>query len=557
MTRILNRLKKHQSKVLLKGIFVFFMPCVVFAQQSQTASLENRLLTEVQRNNIQAVESLIAQGADVNVAGNDGSTPLLWAVYQHEFPIVQALINAGAEVNISNRYGVSPLLQAARSADAESAHALLNAGADPTNYELAMEPPLMAAAASGLTSVVERMIDLGVEVNAYEQNQFQTALMWAAEQGQAGAITALLNAGAHPDMQSISIINELERTGSGHPLVSFPAGEMTALMFAARQGHEEAITALLDGGADPNIANDDGVTALMLSVVNDELDSAVLLLEYGANPNDGSMYELVALHNSRVGSTVNDPTRPRVFSMDNDITPAELLNRMLEYGGDPNYVSNHLVEPEGIGHGRYVNVSAYNYALSQRDVELVRLMLESGTASPHTTGEGLQPPLNIILATALVERRGGFFALRDNLPNRYPVTNNRQQTIDLLMDFGADVNQTSSEGDTPLHVAARQNDVDMIQVLFNRDADLNSLNQYGFTPLDAALGRLAPPSYTKEQLNESFFRAAPAPTPQVEAITLLRDLMQLSPMSQEEINAIGEEVRLEYERRLEEIRTGT
>lgn len=542
------------KKALRSALPILLFPMAAQAQQIQTATLETRLLAEIQRNNLGAVETLIEQGADVNVAGNDGSTPLLWAVYQHEFPIVEALLSAGADVNAMNRYGISPLLQAARSGDAESANALLDAGADPNAYDRSMEPTLMAASASGLTDVVTRMVNLGVDVNATELNQNQTALMWAAEQGHASVIGVLLNAGADPDMQSISIIDQLERTGDGHPLVGFPAGGMTALMFAARQGHADAIRALVEGGANPSIENEDGVTALILAVINDELDSASMLLDYGANPNDGSMYELVSLHNATLGSTINDPTRPRVYAV-NTITPEELLVQMLEFGGDPNFISDHLIEAEGMGHGRYVNTSAFSSALSRQDVTMVRLMLESGKASPHTTGENLAPPLNVILAT---NTGGGGRRGRGGPPpvNRYQVINDKQQTIDLLLDAGADVNQVSPEGDTPLHIAAQQNDVGMIDELVSRGADLNAANQYGFTPLDAAMGRLAPPSYTAAQLNEAFFRAAPAPRPQTQAIARLRELMELPPLSQEEIDAVGEEIRIEYENRLEEIRSG-
>jgi ankyrin repeat protein len=61
-----------------------------------------------------AVRRLIAGKADVNAPAADGSTALLWAVYNSDVDLVKALVAAGAKVDAINRYGVTPLLQASR-----------------------------------------------------------------------------------------------------------------------------------------------------------------------------------------------------------------------------------------------------------------------------------------------------------------------------------------------------------------------------------------------------------------------------------------------------------
>jgi len=61
---------------------------------------------------------------------------------------------------------------------------------------------------------------------------------------------------------------------------------MTALLHAARQGHLEAVRALLDGGAPiDQVGSGDATSPLLMSVINGEFDLAMFLIERGANPN--------------------------------------------------------------------------------------------------------------------------------------------------------------------------------------------------------------------------------------------------------------------------------
>ena len=61
-----------------------------------------------------------------------------------------------------------------------------------------------------------------------------------------------------------------------------PSGA-TALMYAALYGDAGDVRALLEIGADPNVKNDAGATALMWAV--DDLEKTKLLVQHGADVN--------------------------------------------------------------------------------------------------------------------------------------------------------------------------------------------------------------------------------------------------------------------------------
>src|SRR5207237_7817421 len=56
--------------------------------------------------------------------------------------------------------------------------------------------------------------------------------------------------------------------------------------------------ALIKGGADPNLTNGDGATAMTVAIVNDRFDLAGQLLDLGADANDGSLYFAVDMHDA-------------------------------------------------------------------------------------------------------------------------------------------------------------------------------------------------------------------------------------------------------------------
>lgn len=74
---------------------------------------------------------------------------------------------------------------------------------------------------------------------------------------------------------------------------------------------------------------------------------------------------------------------------------------------------------------------------------------------------------------------------------KYPLhnaaKNNAQETVNILLNHGVDVNAKNKYDATPLHYAARENAHETVEALLNKGADVNAKNVYGDTPLhDAA-----------------------------------------------------------------------
>ena len=83
------------------------------------------------RGDVEAVRTLIKQGADVNAAQGDGMTALHWAAETGNIELAQVLVTAGANTSAVTRRGShTPLHVAARAGRGAVVKALLDAGAD-------------------------------------------------------------------------------------------------------------------------------------------------------------------------------------------------------------------------------------------------------------------------------------------------------------------------------------------------------------------------------------------------------------------------------------------
>src|SRR3990167_7423216 len=83
------------------------------------------------------VASLLDAGADPNLAGKDGQTPLYCASKKGHAEVVKLLVGkwmeqiSGGDINATDPSGRSPLFYSSRIGDAELVKLLLEAGADP------------------------------------------------------------------------------------------------------------------------------------------------------------------------------------------------------------------------------------------------------------------------------------------------------------------------------------------------------------------------------------------------------------------------------------------
>ena len=179
-----------------------------------TMAVERPVADAAARGDIETVQDLLRNGADVNTAQGDGMTALHWAAERGDAKLAEVLIYSGANVNAGTRIGrYTPLHLASRGGHGEVVLALLRAKANPnaatTNSGAA---PLHLAAVAGEADVVHALLKSGADVNAKEGSWGQTPLIFAASRGQVEAIRVLLEAGADPAVTSRAVdVVEMEK----------------------------------------------------------------------------------------------------------------------------------------------------------------------------------------------------------------------------------------------------------------------------------------------------------------------------------------------------------
>ena len=225
-----------------------------------------------------AVQQLLASGADARAVSNSGVTPLHWAA--PNTAKVRALLAAGADVNAVSQLGRTPLLIAASAnGTAESIRLLLARGAKVNVTDTLGMTPLTAAALVNDTEVVKLLVEHGADVKVPAATGIlATPLMAAATNGNVASVRLLLDRGANP--QAVSA--DTPATVKNGPI---QFGRVTALHFAVLSGSPEVVQRLLATGAAVDAQDIRGMTPLMMAIGTDRPDLRIIrmLLEAGAS----------------------------------------------------------------------------------------------------------------------------------------------------------------------------------------------------------------------------------------------------------------------------------
>jgi ankyrin repeat protein len=486
---------------------------------------------------IDTVRSLLKQGADVNEAQGDGRTALHWAAFDDHSEMAVMLLYAGATVDATSRVnGITPLSIASQNGSASMIGTLLAAGADPNRtMTTSGTTPLMLAAASGNADAVGRLLEGGADPNAKEAAHGQTALMFAAALNRASALEVLLDAGADATIAT-TVVDVIARNksrgrggpaaagrGRGHggpnpaqaPLLSAsgiggrngnlgsvarraPAGRgrrgprvpavdtmggLTPLLFAAREGHFEAVDVLLEAGSDINETSPgDKATPLFIATVNGHFDLAEYLLDRGADPKLANTAGGTPLYAAVNVKWAPHTTYPQPDTSQEKVTYLELMQSFLDAGADPNarlkkklWFTSYFSD---LSRANAAGAAPFWRAAQVSDVAAMRLLMAAGADPEITSNEGVSP-LNVATGAGVhgndeITAPGGW------MPGVHY----------LVDELGADVNQADINRGryTPLHNAAALGHNEMVQYLVDHGADVKAVSDSGQTVADMANG---------------------------------------------------------------------
>jgi ankyrin repeat protein len=506
-------------KRFILGILCAITAAAPALPQVQKDSLANL----IQSGNRKAALERIRAGADVNDPQGDGTRPIHWAVFRADYELVEALIAKKAKVNVTNEFGGTPLAEAVKLADARLAKMLLDAGSGPEGANEEGQTALMLAIKTGDLSIVKMLVDAGANVNAVEKVQDQTPLMWAAAatRNAGEMVKLLLSKGAN--VKARAKYSDWPSQITSEPRAQYrPVGGLTPLLYAARGGCYECVEALVAAGADVNVPTPEGVTALIIALDNDHNDVAKFLLDHGANPNVWDWWGRTALYividrkeggssgglggargagGGRGGRGALGGTNVRGRT---PVSHMDIINALVAAGVDVNPQLNMHRPSRGGNSGRFIDpllntgCTPLLRAVMGNDVEVARALLDRG-ANPNIVAMGLTPFL-VAAGVSTGGRGGGGAAGGGATPNT--------QLMDLLLQHGANINAQVSgtktysmriarspspnEGMTALHAAAQSGRVEIVRHLLDHGATTNLVDDNGRTPMDLIAGAAGP-----------------------------------------------------------------
>lgn len=241
-------------------------------------------------NLLVAVKSLLKFGADVNIASEDQSYPLHYAVdFGFDEVLLVLLAAEGIMVNVVDADRATPLHYATRLNYMDVIKILLKHGADGDALNSSGRTPLATACRSGHAAAAKMLLP------SVSREHYDLAYWYASGSNSVEALNVMLKAG-------VNIDSKWEGAGTALHMASYNArprlvqvllarraeleqcdnNGRTPLIDAARQGNPECVRLLVDAGANVDAEDNDGYTSLFYSASGNHQECVRILLEANA-----------------------------------------------------------------------------------------------------------------------------------------------------------------------------------------------------------------------------------------------------------------------------------
>ena len=442
-----------------------------------------------QAGSVEAVKALLDHGADINAQDKThGRSAVVFAVSKDRREVLSLLVARGAKLGVTTTVIDYPK----RAADDRKARELrdkvvsaqtgrrVDSSFDP-------DPPPPGTAPSNVASPRGGGVP--------------------TDPGQTAAVSRAANVGGGGPGDP----NEGRRGGGGtRPPSDIDQigrqGGFTALHYAARDGYAAAALALVDGGLDINVRSDgDKSTPITVALINGQYDLALALLKRGADPNlanDDGVTPLFATLNNEWALRTWYP-QPTAGSQQR-ASYLEALETLLKAGADPNRRTLSHVWYAAYNTGRmgvdFAGATPFWRAAYALDVEAMKLLVKYG-ADPSmpsmtygSTRRGANDPSGLDGVPTGGPHVPPFHAASGVGYGTSRVAQQHRHVTDgwlpaakyFIEELHVDVNMRDADGFTALHHAAARGDNETIKYLISKGADVKAVNRVGQTTVDMA-----------------------------------------------------------------------
>ncbi|MGB6065389.1 MAG: ankyrin repeat domain-containing protein [Desulfomonilaceae bacterium] len=479
---------KHQGSMTLGGrlkrIFGKSDP------EANTQHGDSPLMVAVSAGHVQIVELLLDKGAEIEETDTDGNTSLMKAARTGHLDVVQLLLRKNANANRTNSNGDTALILAAGEGHVDIASSLLKKG----------------AAANSENDSGETALDV-----AYDRGQATIEALLKSGGAKQGALLRqerMLDAANAGDLETLKVVLA-KKTDTNFR----DSHGDTALILAVRQGHRDAVEALLEHGADVEMRDGkENKTALMWANLREDKEIVKLLLQKGANPQaatkdgktpfsvaaskgdkemlssffkEGRKIDTASLNKAFLQAAIDGRTEVAESLIDGgaDVNAKGILGQTALFSAStPKFVKLLLEKGADVNALDEDGSTPLMVAIREGRTELTGILTENGANINSTTKDGQTPLMMASLKgyTEIVRdlvEKGAHVNARDKdglTALSFPCAFGRIDLVKFLVERGADVNVKPSQGEGPVATAYHNGDIDMFKLLLEKGADPNS-----------------------------------------------------------------------------------
>lgn len=461
------------------------MSTVIKMTPNDRLELGKQLLNSARHSDWSLVDEILnfarVYGVNTDVVTDTNRwTPIMYAARDNRAMILEKLIDLGFDINAQALDGVTALHLACAFAREETIRVLLSGNADPTIKGGAhdqMPVHILASKASYAAVAPLQLLlkasspSIRLEVDS-EQN---IGLILAVQTG------------------NLEVIHELLGNMSKEQLAyKRPPDDQSALHYAVFNKNLDIVKVFIDHGVDLNLQNKKLQTALHFATEQENEPMVKLLCTSGADPDVIDKDHQTPIHIAtarsyhKIVDILSEKFKASIMSRTKD---GSTLMHLASNAYNSQAAMAFIRKGIPIHMPNKAGAKCIHMAAIRGHVEVVKAIVAKGESVDCRTKDGLTP-LHLAVKFGQHEVVETLLGLGANLQLKTgklgetplhiaTMVKDGERCVDLLIKSGADVDATEQKQETPMHFAARFNNLKAVQLLLEDGARVDSQNMDG------------------------------------------------------------------------------